>query len=513
MHADRQGLFDDDGQTEPDERRWHAGSFVALGYAIFMAIFNIGLVLVVGSLPSDGWLIVTSRDLPGEAVEIGPEFLAIGADLRPGDEVVAVNGESISTIGDRAYDFLNLDPPDWPDGTVLRYEVRRDGIMRTIDAPIRRISARDYVSIAWESAGARPLQRVVAVAGPLSFFAIGLAVFLLRPGSRAAHALFLIGSAFIFNLMPTLTGLPSAFYPLPPSSMPFDSWTAVIIPSLMYLALVFPRPKWLLRRFPRGGVVLLYLPWLLVFNVNYLLHPGDRTGYNQTNQTIYIVEIALLMVITFASLIHTALTVRDPVARSQFKWLSLGLIGFVGFGIGGWLLGYLISDMTNPIFQVAQVVGQLGWFLLPVCLAVAITRYRLFDIDVIIRRTTSYAIITGVLALVYLGSVVVLQRLFGQLTGQNSTAAVVLSTLLIAALFLPVRRRVQNVIDRRFNRTRYNAEKTLERFAATVRDETDLDELTAELVRVIEETMQPDHVSVWLRPASDRPQTTDHRQM
>ena len=447
----------DEQFIERDERRWHAGSFVALGYAVFMAIFNVGFVLAIGSLPSDGWLIVTSRGLPVEAVEIGPEYLDIGADLRLGDEVVAVNGEPISTIGDRAYDFLNLDPPDWPDGTVLRYEVRRDGAVQIIDAPIRRIGARDYISVAWEFAGARPLQRVVAVAGPLSFFAIGLAVFLLRPGSRAAHALFLIGSAFIFNLVPSPTGLPSAFYPLPPLSMPFDSWTAVIIPSLMYLALVFPRPKWLLRCFPRGGVVLLYLPWLLVFNVNYLLHPGDRFGYYQSNQTIYIVEIVLLMVITLASLIHTGLTVREPVARSQFKWLSLGLIGFVGFGIGGWLLGYLISDMTNPIYQVAQVVGQLGWFLLPVCLAVAVTRYRLFDIDVIIRRTTSYAIITALLALVYLGSVVVLQSLFGRVTGQNSTAAVVLSTLLIAALFLPVRRKVQDAIDQRFNRLPENA--------------------------------------------------------
>ena len=93
----------------------------------------------------------------------------------------------------------------------------------------------------------------------------------------------------------------------------------------------------------------------------------------------------------------------------------------------------------------------------------------------------------------------VLQSIFGRVTGQNSTAAVVLSTLLIAALFMRVRRKVQDLIDRRFNRTRYNAEKTLERFAATARDETDLDALLAELQRVIQETMQPESVSVWMR--------------
>ncbi len=116
--------------------------------------------------------------------------------------------------------------------------------------------------------------------------------------------------------------------------------------------------------------------------------------------------------------------------------------------------------------------------LLPLCLAIGILRYRLFDIDVIIRRTTSYALVTGLLALVYFGSIVVLQQLLSPISG-DSTPTVVLSTLLIAALFLPVRRRVQDWIDRRFNRTRYNAEKTLAAFAATARDETDFDALLA----------------------------------
>jgi hypothetical protein len=139
---------------------------------------------------------------------------------------------------------------------------------------------------------------------------------------------------------------------------------------------------------------------------------------------------------------------------------------------------------------------------LPISLAVGILRYRLFDIDVIIRRSTSYAILTALLAIVYFGSVVVLQRLLSPLTGE-SDAAIVLSTLLIAALFLPLRRRVQEAIDRRFFRKKYDAEQVLARFAATARDETDLDALTAELVHVIQETMQPEHVTVWLRQAGD----------
>ena len=155
-------------------------------------------------------------------------------------------------------------------------------------------------------------------------------------------------------------------------------------------------------------------------------------------------------------------------------------------------------EVPDTIQPVLDIMGALSLGLMGITLAIAVTRYRLFDIDVIIRRTTSYAILTGMLLLVYFGSIVVLQRLLSPITGE-SQAAVVLSTLLIAALFLPLRRRVQDAIDRRFFRKKYDAEQVLAQFAATVRDETDLDALTAELVRVIQETMQPEFVSVWLK--------------
>ena len=121
-------------------------------------------------------------------------------------------------------------------------------------------------------------------------------------------------------------------------------------------------------------------------------------------------------------------------------------------------------------------------------------------VDIVIRKTLVYAALTALLALFYFGSVVLLQRLFGVLTGvEQSPLAVVISTLAIAALFTPLRRRVQDVIDRRFYRKKYDAQQVLARFAITARDETDLDALTAELVRVVQETLQPERVSVWLR--------------
>ena len=136
----------------------------------------------------------------------------------------------------------------------------------------------------------------------------------------------------------------------------------------------------------------------------------------------------------------------------------------------------------------------------PIAIGIAILRYRLYDIDILINRTLVYGSLTAMLIALYFGGIVVLQRLFVLLTGQQSTLAVVASTLLIAALFNPIRKRIQSFIDRHFYRRKYDARKTLEDFSAKLRDTTDLEALNNDLVGVVRETMQPAHVSLWLRP-------------
>ena len=166
------------------------------------------------------------------------------------------------------------------------------------------------------------------------------------------------------------------------------------------------------------------------------------------------------------------------------------------------------SADTAPIWVgLLYYVWLLSFVGVPVAVGIAVLRFRLYDIDILINRTLVYGSLTVTLVALYFGGIVVLQRFFVLLTGQKSTLAVVASTLLIAALFTPLRRRIQGFIDRRFYRRKYDARKTLEAFSSKLRDETDLDALSEDLTSVVRETMQPAHVSLWLRPDQPRQET------
>jgi hypothetical protein len=207
--------------------------------------------------------------------------------------------------------------------------------------------------------------------------------------------------------------------------------------------------------------------------------------------------IALNFVIIFGCQVYRYVSVSNPIERQQTKWFVAGL--------GLMVATVMLATLPVPLdwaFIDDLVDRVLFFLLLPITIAIAILRYRLWDIDILINRTLVYGTLTAALVAVYFGGVATTQAIFRTLTAQEQQPqlAIVISTLVIAALFNPLRRRIQSFIDRRFYRSKYDARKTLEAFSAKLRDETNLDTLNYDLVGVVKETMQPAHVSLWLRP-------------
>jgi hypothetical protein len=198
------------------------------------------------------------------------------------------------------------------------------------------------------------------------------------------------------------------------------------------------------------------------------------------------------------------------VERQQIKWLLyVGPLFFIAAGLHIGFYYFWLAERAWGLWA-SYLLVAIGGLSGPIAIGVAILRYRLYEIDIIINRTLVYGALTTTLVALYFGGIVVLQRVFVLLTGQQSTLAVVASTLFIAALFNPLRHRIQSFVDRRFYRRKYDARKTLEAFSSKLRNETDLEALSDNLVGVVRETMQPAHVSLWLRPeTAPKGQQTD----
>lgn len=198
----------------------------------------------------------------------------------------------------------------------------------------------------------------------------------------------------------------------------------------------------------------------------------------------------------------------SPLQKQQAKWFLYGVAITALVLIPITPITPYFADPTVPPVQLlwAQLLYMLfglGFIALPISIGIAILRYRLWDIDILIRKTLTYALVAVLLAAVYFGSVILLQRAFATLSGQQSEIITVFSTLAIAALFVPLRNRIQQIIDRRFYRKKYDAQAVLQKFSVTVRDETDMEKLTGSLLVVVNDTMQPTNVSVWLARGSD----------
>ncbi len=298
-------------------------------------------------------------------------------------------------------------------------------------------------------------------------------------------------------------------------------WVPTVGLLAIYLALLFPNGRLPSRRWRplawlSGAVIVLAgvgsgLSPGPIADLGGVRNPYGLEGHpwvaNAANAILVVFLVCIL-----ASVLSLVLRFRRSRGeqRQQIKWIAFAA-SFVGFGFVSAMASGLIvltfapeswgSANTPPLwFDFLFTVVLLSFGGVPIAVGIAVLRYRLYDIDLLINRTLVYGSLTATLVAVYLGSVVSLQALLRVLTGQESTLAVVASTLVIAALFSPLRRRAQALVDRRFYRRKYDARKTLEAFSAKLRDETDLEALGSDLVGVVRGTLQPEHASLWLSP-------------
>jgi uncharacterized membrane protein YhdT len=291
------------------------------------------------------------------------------------------------------------------------------------------------------------------------------------------------------------------------------SWLLPIINGLtVFYILLFPTGRLPSRRWRwLGWLTVIYVVVgviLAAFSSGALLgilgpieNPLGIEGFSNAYYKAILFIMTPLLTAAAALAVFLRLRRAVGVERQQIKWFAYAAAANVSAST----LAYIIPRVIDTPLWFERVGFALNIVFIPaipISIGIAILRYRLYDIDIIINRTLVYGSLTLMLALVYFGGVTVTQALFQTLTGQERLPqlVVVASTLVIAALFTPLRHRIQSFIDRSFYRKKYDARKTLEAFSAKLRDETDLEALNNDLVGVVRETMQPAHVSMWLRP-------------
>jgi len=472
------------------QRRFDRGSWLTLGFVLSFTALCAALSAFILALPGDGCQFDPSAEPPL------PFQICYGdwpTPLRPGDKLLSVNGWSATDVDSLGF-ARTPPPPDWMARSEATYVVLRDGAAVTLVVPIRRLGAAGVLrafgaGLIWQLGN--PI---------LPVFLGSLVVFLLAPRAGAARLLLISSSGlfamttFIFKAFSVATLFRSApAWVLDIAIFLALIWGWLFIPCALLIVLSFPRRVWPLTRWPRVAPALIY--GLSAAASVFALVTDDLGPYGA------LLSLGALLVVVGGAAItlHTFLRVRDPVVRAQTAWMTLGL--FAGFGF--WPLSNVLTvpGLQQAVDRLPQLQGLFLFgtgLIFPLSMAIAITRYRLFDIEVVIRRTLVYTVLTLTLGLVYVGCIVVLRALIAPLTG-GSELAIVASTLAIAALFNPLRRRIQTIIDKRFYRSKYDAAKVLAAFSTTVRDETDLDALIVELRRVVDETVQPEFVGLWLR--------------
>jgi hypothetical protein len=474
-------------------------AWIVLICALGLVVASAAQLAYRSTLPTDGWSVYSSESLDDSNWVYWANLVGAPSEMARDDVLIAVEGQSVA--GTASLSYMPA-PTNWIPGEQVEMTVIRDGQQQAINMPVVH-----WNWSAWWRHNLAELDQLFNLLGAVILFGVSLFTFWRRPEVPSARALLILFATFFATIVSGLLpdGLSVQFDRVAFILTAFFSYIifgTVLAPSLLAFALLFPRPKQVIQRRPW----LALLPYGIGLLVLIVLISGGPASFGWAASMV-------MFLASIASLIHAGFTQRDAVSRAQLRWALGGFV--VGLSLVVLVFPPAFGWVTDPFWtQLLSSGFNLGFVVIGVSLAVAVLRYRLFDIDVIIRKTLVYGAVTILLALIYFGSVVLLQNAFTAVSGQRSPAAIVISTLIIAALFSPLRRRIQGFIDRRFFRSKYDAEKTLAEFALTARDEVDLDQLAAELMRVVGETMQPAQMSLWLKMTADgRTRTTENRHL
>jgi hypothetical protein len=382
----------------------------------------------------------------------------------------------------------------------------------TLGAFVAAVPVR-YARLAHPTEGVRAALAEVGISpGGYALYTVGLDAIFVSVFAAVAGVIFLRRShdpmaLLVATMLVTWGTLNDLFVATPRAIMGMNPVVDAVLQLLTFVGYI----TWMLffYLFPSGHFVPSWIRWLaLVYGIGFF-GLWNFTPFGPLSWPPLLFGAAVLLVwgsFPIAQIYRYA-RVSDTTQRQQTKWVVFG----VAVALAGALttIYTLEAAVDIPPEEVGSKMLSLllmdtFGLLIPLSIGVAMLRYRLFDIDVVINRTLVYGSLTVMLALLYFGGVTATQTLLSVLTGQQELPqlAVVVSTLAIAALFSPLRRLVQSFIDRRFYRKKYDAAKTLEAFSAKLRNETDLETLSEELVSVVRQTMQPEHASLWLRPGT-----------
>jgi hypothetical protein len=329
----------------------------------------------------------------------------------------------------------------------------------------------------------------------------GIAIFALRSYDWRA----VLMSILLMMVGPGFGGIPYELVAVQPEwDLIFRPYQYFSLLGILPLVILFPNG----RLAPRWSIwPVLYL-WVIFFP-NSFMNGSPLDLFQWGSLYAFLFGVGPFMFTLCILPVYRYRKVFTHLERQQTRWALLGfLLTAAGtMATAGFFatLGdvELLGREELVIFGLIQSVGYgLSPLMIPVFIGIAILRSRLWNIDVLIRRTLVYGVLSGMLGLLYLGVVTVLQAVFASASGQSSTFAVVLSTLAIAALFNPLRGRIQDFIDRRFYRQKYNSEQALVSFARAARSETDLEELGSQMLLLVQKTVQPEHLNLWLKPAA-----------